>query len=64
MLYRFIGTNNDKTNKIEIRYIEKMTLKQIMVSIGKKIVKFEKYNVSPTGKKAKGEKEVLKLKWK
>lgn len=64
MLYRFIGTNNDKTNKIEIRYIEKMTLKQIMVSIGKKIVKFEKYNVSPTGKKAKAEKEVLKLKWK
>lgn len=53
MLYRFIGTNNDKTNRIEIRYIEKMTLKQIMVSIGKKIVKFEKYNVSPTGKKAK-----------
>lgn len=64
MLYRFIGTNNDKTNRIEIRYIEKMTLKQIMVSIGKKIVKFEKYNVSPTGKKAKAEKEVLKLKWK
>lgn len=63
-LYRFIGTNNDKKNIIEIRYIEKTTDKRLMIAIGKKIVKFEKYNVSLTGKKSKVEKEVLKLKWK
>ena len=63
-LFRFIATNNDKTNKIEIKKIECKTEKQTMISIGKKIVKLEKYNVSPTGKWFKVEKEVLKLEWK
>ena len=63
-LFRFIATNNDKTNTIEIKKIECKTEKQTMISIGKKIVKLEKYNVSPTGKWFKVEKEVLKLEWK
>jgi len=61
--YRFIGTNNDKKNIIEVKYINKVTEKQLMLSIGKSIVKFEKYNVSPAGKYQKVVKEDLKLKW-
>ena len=61
--YRFIATNNDKTSTIEVKRIECLTEKQMMISISKKIKKLEKYNVSPTGKYAKVEKETLKLKW-
>lgn len=61
--YKFIGTNNDSKNVIEVKKIECKTEKQLMLSIGKKIKLIEKYNVSPIGKFQKVEKETLKLKW-
>ncbi len=63
-LYRFVATNNDKTNIIEVKNIECASQKRLMFTIGKNIIKFEKYNVSPTGKWSKVEKEILKLEWK
>lgn len=63
-LYKFVATNNDKRNVIEVKNIESKTEKQLMFSIGKNVVKFEKYNVSPTGKWSKVKEEHLKLKWK
>ena len=63
-LYRFVATNNDKSNVIEVKRIETKTEKRMMITIGKKIVSLEKYNVSPTGKWSKVEKEDLKLEWK
>lgn len=62
-LFKFIATNNDKNNTIEVKRIEKSTEKQLMISIGKKIKALEKYNVSPTGKYQKVDKETLKLNW-
>lgn len=62
--YRFVGTNNDNSNKIEVKMIEMTTEKQLIIFIGKKILLMEKYNVSPIGKKSKVEKELLKFKWK
>ncbi|MCM1130379.1 MAG: type II CRISPR RNA-guided endonuclease Cas9 [Anaeroplasma bactoclasticum] len=61
--YRFITTNDDKNNVIEVKNIECKTEKRLMLSIGKKIKLIEKFNVSPTGKYQKVEKELLKLKW-
>lgn len=61
--YRFIATNNDLKNMIEVKLIESKTEKQMMKVIGKKVVKFEKYTVSPTGKYSKVLNEDLKLKW-
>lgn len=62
-IFRFIATNNDKTNTIEVKRIEKATEKRLTISIGKKIKALEKYNVSPTGKYQKVDKENLKLIW-
>ena len=61
--YKFKVTGNDLENKIEIAYINKKTDKQTLISIGKKILTFEKYNVSPIGKYSKVISETLKLKW-
>lgn len=61
--YKFKVTNNDLENKIEIAYINKITDKRMTISIGKKILTFEKYNVSPIGKYSKVISENLKLKW-
>ncbi len=67
-MYRFIGTCNDLTNRIECKMISSSITnplnnenKQLMLSIGKKTKLIEKYNVSPTGKYKKVEKENLKL---
>ncbi len=62
--FKFIATNNDIKNIIEVKRIERLTEKQMMVSIGKKVKKIEKYNVSPIGKYQKVVKETLKLVWK
>lgn len=60
--YRFIATNNDTKNIIEIKEIYKKTEKQTMVTLGSAIL-LEKFNVSVTGKWSKVVKEDLKLKW-
>lgn len=61
-LYRFVGTNNDSTNRIELKLIEEKG-KRITPTIGKKIIVFDKYNVSPIGEYQKVTNEVLKLEW-
>ena len=61
--YRFIGTKSDLTNVIELKDITMATSTRITPTIGKKIIKIEKYNVSPTGKYSKVIKENLKLVW-
>ena len=60
--YQFIATNNDLTNKIEIKEITKKTDKQIMLAVGAAVL-IEKFNVSITGKWSKVIKEDLKLEW-
>jgi CRISPR-associated endonuclease Csn1 len=60
-LYRFIATNNDDTNRIEIKSIHKHDDKQNTPTIGKSIIGFDKYNVSPTGLMNKVSQEVLKF---
>lgn len=62
--YRFIGTNSDDRNVIEVKNIEKMTSERLKYTIGKNLLKFEKINCSSTGKRAKVTKELLKLNWK
>lgn len=61
--YKFIATNNDTTNRIEVRNIERKTEKQTMLTIGKKTQILQKFNVSVIGEYSKVEKEVLKLQW-
>lgn len=62
-MMRFIGTNNDNRNTIECKYISQNAApgKQIMITIGKKTKKIDKFHVSPTGKLIKVDKEVLQL---
>lgn len=60
--YRFIVTNNDKTNSIEVKPIEAISEKpQIMKTIGRKILDVKKYAVSPLGEMQEIKKESLKL---
>lgn len=61
--YKFIATNNDNSNVIEVKKIERKTEKQTMITIGRKTKCLEKYNVSIIGEYSKVEKEVLKLEW-
>lgn len=60
--FRFVGTNSDSTNVIEVKSLIKNT-ERIKLTIGKDVLKLEKYNVSPIGKKSKVIKEDLKLVW-
>lgn len=62
-MYRFIAVNDDDSNIIEVRNITMVTKKQKRLTVGKSLQKFEKYTVSPIGKKSKVEKEDLKLVW-
>ena len=62
-LYRFIATNYDTANSIEVKKIMSKTENQCRKTIGNGIILLEKYNVSPIGKYQKVQKEVLKLKW-
>ena len=60
--YRFIATNNDTLNSIEVKPISSESLKpQIMLTIGRKTLDITKYAVSPIGEMSKIEKESLKL---
>ena len=59
--YRFVGTNNDVRNQIEIKSINKKDNKQNMPAIGKKIEKIYKYAVSPAGRIKRVENERLTL---
>lgn len=62
-LYRFISTNSDASNTIECRLITEKTPKQMMLTIGRSCLKFEKYNVSSIGQYKIVEMENLKLTW-
>lgn len=60
-IVRFRVTNNDLKKIIEVKPINQYLKKQDMRTIGKKILKLEKYNVSITGKIQKVVSEDLKL---
>jgi len=60
--WRFIATNSDKQNKVEVKSIAEKDQKiQIMKTIGKKTVLVEKFSASPLGEISKVENNVLKL---
>lgn len=61
---RYSGLKNEIDNLLEFKNIEKSTDKRITFNINKNIISLSKYNVSPTGKWSKVEKEDLKLEWK
>ncbi|MDD4157303.1 MAG: type II CRISPR RNA-guided endonuclease Cas9 [Candidatus Cloacimonetes bacterium] len=64
-IYRFVGTNNDKKNTIEVKELFCNVLKekkQIIIVIGKKICLLEKFSCDILGNIKKIESEVLKLK--
>lgn len=56
---RFLGTSNDKANIIELKGISYEFEKRCKETIGKKIIKLEKYHVDVLGKKYKITKEDL-----
>lgn len=62
-VFKFISVNNDNKNIIEYRHIAYRSLKkaQFTAGISTNLMIFEKFNVSPTGKYKKVEKEELKL---
>ena len=60
--YRFLTVNNDIKNTFEVKPLSNYERKQLMITIGMKIKKIIKYNVSVTGKASKVIKEDLKLK--
>lgn len=62
-LYCFIGTNNDISNKIEVKLICAHSDKRCKPTIGKNIEILEKYDVSLLGKYQKVKQERLKLEW-
>lgn len=62
-LYRFVATNADELNRIEVKEICE-TGNRNMLTIGSKIEKITKYNVSILGKYQKVQHEALKLRWK
>jgi CRISPR-associated endonuclease Csn1 len=62
-MYRFKGVKTDDKNVIEVDYIHKKSDVRLTPTIGKSVVKFEKYNVSPSGIYSKVESETLKLEW-
>ena len=64
-LYRFVGTNNNSKNVIEVKELYCNILKekkQIMLTIGKNICLLEKFACDVLGNIKKIESEVLKLK--
>lgn len=63
--YRFVGTNSDKLNRIEVKELYCNVLKeerQIILTIGKEICLLEKFSCDILGNMKKIESEVLKLK--
>ena len=60
-MYKFTGVSNDKTNKIEVKYIRTITPKQTMITIGKSIQQINKYHFDVLGILYKADREVLKL---
>ncbi len=61
--YKFIATNDDIRNQIEVQNIERKTEKRTRLTIGQKTQILQKFNVSVLGEYSKVEKEVLKLQW-
>ncbi len=59
--YRFIGVNNDTTNRIEVDLINKKSVERNMPSIGNKIKGFEKLNVNCIGDVFSTNRENLKM---
>lgn len=62
--YRFIGTNNDFKNTIEVKPISYYEKKQLMPTIGKSIISIRKLTSDVVGNHYNISKEVLKLRFK
>lgn len=61
--YRFVAIYSDPDNRIELKEIIGTAEKRIVKTIGKNLIEFNKYTVSPAGKWKKVDKEDLKLEW-
>ncbi|PSL46969.1 CRISPR-associated Csn1 family endonuclease [Salsuginibacillus halophilus] len=61
--YRFIGVNNDGTNRIEVDLIQKKSEKRLLPTIGKKINLIEKYHRNVLGDQFGASNEKLKFKY-
>jgi len=64
MMWRFTATNNDSTNKIEVKPIGHKINKQLILAIGKKIILLEKYATDVCGNLYKVTNQELKLEFK
>ena len=64
MMWRFTATNNDSTNKIEVKPIGYKIDKQLKLVIGKKILLLEKYATDVCGNQYKVTNQELKLEFK
>ena len=60
-LFRFINVNNDVSNTIEVKPLDHYERTQLMLTIGAKILKIRKFNVSLSGKRSEVISEPLKL---
>jgi CRISPR-associated endonuclease Csn1 len=60
-MYRFVGTNNDRTNAIEIKPLHIYEKKQIIKAVGKSMHSIAKYHINAIGTLYEIKKEVLKL---
>ena len=59
--YNYTCVNNDKTNRLDVKYFDKPNDKQIMKTIGKNINEFKKYNIDVLGNKYEVQREELRF---
>lgn len=62
--YKFTATNNDKSNVIEVKPINRYEKKQLMITIGKKTSDLRKHACTPLGDLYEVKNSILKLKFK
>ncbi|MDR1795182.1 MAG: type II CRISPR RNA-guided endonuclease Cas9 [Erysipelotrichaceae bacterium] len=62
-VWRFIGTGNDTTNKVEAKSLNEKDAKRKFFTIGKKVTRIIKYNFDVLGNMHQVESEDLKLSW-
>ena len=60
-VWKFTATNNDKTNKIEVKPMHYYEDKRLMITIGKNIIKLRKMHTDQLGKMYESKNNELKL---
>ena len=59
--YNYTCVNNDKTNRLDVKYFDKPNDKQIKKTIGKNISELKKYNIDVLGNKYEVQREELRF---